>query len=212
MGRSHRAVAGTLAKNRMRHAVTARGFGVRLRPVEIGDAEFILRLRSHPRVLGLVGDTPPTVEQQTAWIAAYLDREGDYYFVVETDAGVAIGTVGIYDVKDGVGQWGRWIIAPESQGAALPVGVVIHQVAFDQLNLTALLGAVVATNEKVLGFHRRFGAEFTHTEPRARCIGGVWVDMTWIRVQRTAWPAMLARLTPLAVVAERSLRSPAVCP
>jgi RimJ/RimL family protein N-acetyltransferase len=196
----------------MKHDVTARGFGVRLRPVEMGDAAFILCLRSHPRVRGLVGDTPPTVDEQRAWIAAYFERADDYYFVVETEAGVAIGTVGIYDVKDGLGQWGRWIIAPEAQGAALPVGVVVHQVAFDQLQLTALLGSVVATNEKVLGFHRRFGAEFTHTEPRARCIGGEWVDMTWIRVQRAAWPAMLARLTPLAVVAERSLRSPAACP
>ena len=191
----------------MNHSLQLAAYGIRLRPVAVADAEFIIALRSHPRVQGKVGDTAPDLALQQQWIEKYFQREGDYYFIVETTAGKPVGTIGIYDVKDGVGQWGRWIILPEVQVAAFPAVVLVHQIAFDVLGLTALTGSAVSTAEKVLGFHRRFGAEFTHVEPKSRCIRGVWTDMVWIRVQAVNWPAMFAKLKPLADVAGRALGS-----
>jgi RimJ/RimL family protein N-acetyltransferase len=192
----------------MKHAIQREGYGLRLRPVTMADAGFIIALRSHPRVQGKVGDTSPDLAAQQRWIENYLEREGDYYFVVETTAGKAVGTIGIYDIQDGIGQWGRWIIQPEVQAAAFPAVVLVHQVAFEVLGLTALTGSAVSTAEKVLGFHRRFGAEFTHVESKGRCIRGEWVDMVWIRVQAANWPAMFAKLKPLADVAGRALNTP----
>ena len=192
----------------MKHSLQLEGYGLRLRPVTVGDAQFIIQLRSHPRVLGTVGDTVPDVTNQRRWIESYFERNGDYYFIVETTTGKPVGTIGIYDIVDGIGQWGRWIILPEVSAVGFSSVVLVHQVAFDVLGLTALTGSVVPTNEKVLGFHRRFGAEFTHVEPKSRCIRGEWVDMVWIRVQRVNWPGMFAKLRPLAEVAGRSLNTP----
>ena len=191
----------------MNHSIHLEAYGLRLRPVTVADAEFIIALRSHPRVQGNVGDTVPDPESQRRWIESYFERAGDYYFIVETTAGKAVGTIGIYDIKDGIGQWGRWIILPEVQVAAFPAVVLVHQAAFDVLGMTALTGSAVSTAEKVLGFHRRFGAEFTHVEPKSRLIRGEWIDMVWIRVQRANWPAMFAKLKPLAEVAGRSLNT-----
>ena len=189
----------------MKHSIQLESYGIRLRPVVLADAGFIIALRSHPRTQGKVGDTAPDLALQQQWIEKYFQREGDYYFIVETTAGKPVGTIGIYDLKDGIGQWGRWIILPEVQVAAFPAVVLVHQIAFDVLGLTALTGSAVSTAEKVLGFHRRFGAEFTHVEPKSRCIRGVWTDMVWIRVQRANWPAMFVKLKPLAEVAGRAL-------
>lgn len=193
----------------VKHSIQLEAYGLRLRPVTVGDAEFIIALRSHPRVQGNVGDTVPDAASQQRWIETYFERDGDYYFIVETIANKPVGTIGIYDVKDGIGQWGRWIIMPEVQVAAFPAAVLVHQVAFDLLGLTALVGSVVSTNEKVLGFHRRFGAEITHVDHKSRYIRGDWIDMIWIRVQRVVWPAMFAKLMPLAEVAGRALNTPA---
>ena len=191
----------------MKHSIQLAAYGIRLRPVTGADAEFIIALRSHPRTAGKLGDTSPDLGAQQKWIENYLHREGDYYFIVETAAGKPVGTIGIYDIKDGIGQWGRWIILPEVQVAAFPAVVLVHQVAFDVLSMTALTGSAVCTAEKILGFHRRFGAEFTHVEPKGRCIRGEWADMVWIRVQRANWPAMFAKLKPLAEVAGRALNA-----
>ena len=191
----------------MNHSIQIAAYGIRMRPVTVADAEFIITLRTHPRTQGKLGDTTPDLGAQRQWIENYLRREGDYYFIVERADGKPVGTIGIYDIKDGIGQWGRWIVLPEIQAAGFPAVVLVHQVAFDVLKLTALTGSAVSTAEKVLGFHRRFGAEFTHVEPKGRCIRGEWVDMVWIRVQAVNWPGMFAKLKPLAEVAGRALNT-----
>jgi len=80
----------TLGMNRasgglkMQHKIQAEGFGVRLRPVQAEDAEFIVWLRNLEHVKGRVGDSATDAASQRAWLEAYFKRPGDYYFIVET--------------------------------------------------------------------------------------------------------------------------------
>ena len=60
---------------------------MRLRPVRIEDAAFIVWLRNLDFVKGNVGDSATDVATQEAWLRAYFEREGDYYFIVESSGG-----------------------------------------------------------------------------------------------------------------------------
>jgi RimJ/RimL family protein N-acetyltransferase len=175
------------------------GFGVRLRPVTVADAAYIVQLRRQPRVLGTVGDTSPDVQAQEQWIARYLDRDGDYYFIVEV-AGRPVGTIGVYGVADGSAEWGRWIIE-EVVPAALPSAILIHDLAFGPLGLRELRGKVVPASRRVISFHRRFGAEDAGIEKNGVCISGASVDLVCFRMSSQNWPQVRKKLEPAAAVA-----------
>lgn len=187
----------------MKHSLSATGYGIRLRPVKVDDAEFIIHLRNLPHVLGTVGDTVPDIAAQKRWIETSLDRAGDFYFVIESCQGKELGTIAIYDVADGVGEWGRWITLP-GMLIGLSSAVLIHDLAFDQLNLSELRGCVVSENLQVLSFHRRFGLEETGIELHARKIGGTWVDLVWFAMNKEKWNVARSRLHLLAETATKA--------
>src|SRR6266850_2192035 len=97
----------------MEHTVKAEGFGVRLRPVRIDDAAFIVWLRNLQHAMGRVGDSATDVMAQQSWLKSYFAREGDYYFIVETSRGISVGAYGIYNLTGKSAESGRWIIRPE---------------------------------------------------------------------------------------------------
>jgi RimJ/RimL family protein N-acetyltransferase len=190
----------------MNHSLTIAGYNTRLRPVRIGDAEFILRLRTMPHVLGTVGDTVPEVAEQRRWIESYFERPHDYYFIIESLQGQPWGTIGIYNFKETSADWGRWIMLPGIM-AALPSAVMVHKLAFENLALTELKGEVVSNNTKVLSFHRRFGGQEIGVARHSRMIQGKWADMVQFSMSRVQWPFAYQKLHSLAEVAGRSLSS-----
>ena len=89
----------------MKHNITVEGFGYRLRPVEIEDAEFIIAVRledaKRNRYIHTISED---VNIQKEWIENYLKRENDYYFVIEnkiTDK--PEGLISIYEIKQNGG-------------------------------------------------------------------------------------------------------------
>jgi RimJ/RimL family protein N-acetyltransferase len=177
--------------------------GITLRPIKLSDAEFVMELRNGSRSNGNIGDTPPSINQQELWLQSYFDRLNDYYFVIEQRDGKQLGTIAIYDIKNNEGEWGRWVLLPDSPAAPFLSAVMVHDIAFNHLGLKSLIGSVVSTNRKVINFHRRFGAEFTHVEPRAKTIGGNYVDLVWIRIRKENWPTIQGNLQTLIANAGR---------
>ena len=84
---------------RMRHSLHTEGFGVRLRPVQMTDAAFIVWLRNQDYVKGRVGDSASDVASQQKWLETYFQREGDYYFILETLGGIPLGTNALYEIS-----------------------------------------------------------------------------------------------------------------
>ena len=72
----------------MQHTLHAEGFGVRLRPVRMEDAAFIVWLRNLDHVKGRVGDSAMDAAAAGSLVKAYFDRQGDYYFIIETLGGI----------------------------------------------------------------------------------------------------------------------------
>jgi RimJ/RimL family protein N-acetyltransferase len=160
----------------MRHTVHAEGFGVRLRPVRLEDAAFIVWLRNLDHARGKVGDSATEVSAQQEWLNKYFDRNGDYYFIIETLEGVPVGAYGIYDVAQGSAESGRWVIRPDVP-AAIPSAMLAFDIAFGSLELKFLRVSTVSTNLNVLSLNRKFGFVQTHVDRGAQIIGGKPVEL-----------------------------------
>ena len=189
----------------MKHALHAEGFGVRLRPVRMEDAAFIVWLRNLDHAKGKVGDSATDVTAQETWLKAYFTREGDYYFIAETVGGIPVGTYGIYNVEKTSAEPGRWIMHPEVP-AAIPCVILALDLAFHEMKLTLLCGMTVATNEKVLSLNRKLGFRQVRVEPGGRAISGRAVDMVHFILKPEDWVKARERLVPLAQVAEIQVR------
>ena len=188
----------------MQHTLQAEGFGVRLRPVRMADAAFIVWLRNLEHARGRVGDSAVTEASQQAWLKSYFDRPGDYYFIIETLDRISVGAYGIYDLNGTSAESGRWVIRPEAP-AAIPSAMVAFDTAFDTLRLSELRVRTVSSNRNVLSLNRKFGFRQTLVEPAAQIIGGESVDMVHFLLPATDWPKVRERLLPLARLAEKQV-------
>jgi RimJ/RimL family protein N-acetyltransferase len=189
----------------MRHAIQAEGFGVRLRPVRTEDAGFIVWLRNLDYVRGKVGDSAVDVSAQERWLEQYFQREGDYYFIIESLCGIPLGTHSLYEIQNGSAELGRWVIRPGVQ-AAVPSHMVAFGIAFETLGLKELRNVTVASNVPVLSISRRFGFEEVKFEAGGRLIGGKPVDMVHFVLRAEQWVATRPKLLAIAGVAEGLVR------
>jgi RimJ/RimL family protein N-acetyltransferase len=189
----------------MQHAIHAEGFGVRLRPVRMEDAAFIVWLRNRDHVKGKVGDSATDEAAQQAWLRAYYDRPGDYYFIIETAGAIPVGAYGIYDLKGSSAESGRWVIRPEVP-AAIPCAVLAFDLAFQELGLSELRVTTVSSNHSVLSLNRKLGFHQTGVTSAGQIIGGKPVDLVHFVLVGADWPKVREGVLPLARLAERQVR------
>jgi RimJ/RimL family protein N-acetyltransferase len=188
----------------MKHNFQSEGFGVRLRPVVMEDAAFIVWLRNLQHAKGHIGDSATDVASQHAWMEAYFKRPGDYYLLIETLGGSPVGTYGFWDLRENSAEAGRWIIHPEVP-AAIPSAILCLDLAFEQLKLAYLRLKTVSTNKLVLSLNRKFGMRQTHTEKAIQMIGGQPVDLINFTLSPPDWAKARESLVPLAHLAERQV-------
>ena len=184
----------------MTHSLQIEGFGVRLRPVRMEDAPFIVWARNLDHVKGRIGDSAPTRAAQEAWLKEYFDRVGDYYFIIETPGKIPVGTYGVYNVKGTIAESGRWVIRPDVL-AAIPSAILAFDVAFGSLKITELRVSTVSTNRTVLSLNRKFGFREIRTDKGAQTIGGQSVDLVHFLLEGKDWPSIREKLVPFAQVA-----------
>ena len=184
----------------MRHDIHLEGFNLRLRPVRIEDAAFIVWLRNLDYVKGNVGDSAKDVAGQEAWLRAYFEREGDYYFIAESLSGIPLGTHGIYNVKGTSAEKGRHIMRPEVM-AGVPTGILSTEMAFGSMGLRELRVRMVATNVTVQSLHRKSGFKQVGIISAAQIIAGKPVDMIEFLITAEDWFKVREGQLPLARVA-----------
>jgi RimJ/RimL family protein N-acetyltransferase len=188
----------------MKHTLQAQGFGVRLRPVRLEDAAFIVWLRNLGHAKGRIGDSATDATSQEAWLRNYFERPDDYYFVIETPGGIAVGTYGLWDFKEGSGESGRWIIRQDVP-AAVGSAILGLDIAFGTLGLKEIRVKTVTTNAPVLSLNRKFGMKQTFVEANSQMIGGKMVDQVHFVLSPEDWRVARERLLPLARLAERQV-------
>jgi len=178
---------------------------VRLRPVRLEDAAFIVWLRNLEHAKGRVGDSAADTATQEAWLTQYLDRPDDYYWIIETLAGIPVGTYGVWDFMEGSAESGRWITRTDVP-AAVPSAILGLDIAFDTLGLTKIRVKTVTTNAPVLSLNRKFGMKQTYVETDSQQIGGKMVDQVHFVLLPQDWKQARERLLPLARIAERQVQ------
>jgi RimJ/RimL family protein N-acetyltransferase len=184
----------------MRHSLQAEGFGVRLRPVRMEDAAFIVWLRNLQHVRGRVGDTAVDVAGQEAWLKKYFEREGDYYFIAETPGGIRVGTHGVYDVANGSAEKGRQAVRPEVI-VGVTVAILATDIAFGELSLRELRSNTVSTNLNVISLHRKSGFKQVGLLQDHQMIDGKPVDLVQFLLTPEDWAKARERQLPLARLA-----------
>jgi RimJ/RimL family protein N-acetyltransferase len=142
-----------------------KGRSARLRLAVVHDASFIYALRRDEARNRYLSAISPDVEAQSAWLLGYKERERkgeEYYFIIEDAARAAVGTVRIYDRQGDSFSWGSWIIAPGTPGTiAMESALLVYEFAFGQLGFKRCHFEVRKGNERVIAFHKRFGARET---------------------------------------------------
>jgi RimJ/RimL family protein N-acetyltransferase len=189
----------------MRHEISIVGRSFAIRPVDTEDAEFILELRLDADLSRYLNPTSPSLEHQQEWLQRYLERDGDYYFIiVDKFNGDCQGTIAIYDlsIETNTAEWGRWIVRPGST-AAIESVLLMYAAAFDVLGLEAVYCRTVAENKRVVSFHASCGLHMVD-DKRTVNLRDRTFNVVEQRLERRRWPAVRQNLDRVAArLAER---------
>ena len=189
----------------MQHSIQAEGYGIRLRPVRLDDAAFIVWLRNLDHAKGRLGDSATDVASQEAWLKEYFKREGDYYFIMETLSKIPVGTHGIYDVRSTSAEAGRFIVRPDVWAAA-PTSVLTYDMTYGEMGLTEIRATSVESNFKLHSYIRRLGFRRVKVEQAGRVIGGQPVNIVHFIQTAEDWFSVREQVIPLARLAETQVR------
>jgi len=136
-------------------------YGLKVRLVNEEDSEFIIKLRTNPKLAKFLNNTQNDIEKQKEWIREYKIREKngkDFYFLYYYK-GEKIGLNRIYNINGKVATAGSWICMPD-----LPYEipwltvVIIREIFFEILNLDIDIFDTRKKNKKVIRMHHLLGA------------------------------------------------------
>jgi RimJ/RimL family protein N-acetyltransferase len=137
---------------------------INLRLINKKDALFIIELRnSRGQFLSEIDND---LQKQEQWILDYKEREKkgeEFYFIIESLEGEKLGSIRIYNFKQGSFCWGSWIIketAPYS--TALRSSLAIYDFAFNTLGFSKACFQVDKQNKRVINFHKKTGANIVN--------------------------------------------------
>ena len=134
-----------------------------LKAVSEEDAEFTAKLRADDNLNKHIHKVDTTIDGQKKYINAQRNKDNDYYFIIWSLSGEALGTIALYNIKSGSGELGRWV----SYGNALQnleSIILIHDIAFDILKLKTVFTCTNITNDRVISFWNRFGSDEKYVE------------------------------------------------
>ena len=138
------------------------GHNLVFRDAQVGDAAFILALRTDERKKRFISPTNPQLTQQVAWLTAYGQAHDQAYFIVENPHGEPAGTIRLYDPAGDSFCWGSWIMrsgAPVNY--AVESVLILYRYALHELGFSRSYFAVRKENRSVWHFMERFGARRT---------------------------------------------------
>jgi RimJ/RimL family protein N-acetyltransferase len=143
----------------------ARGKSIFFREVVVEDARFIVDLRTNPEKRKYISPTSNDVNKQRNFISNYLNSKTDFYFVICDWSSVQLGTIRIYDIEDDSFCWGSWIISQSApKSAAIESALLLYDFAFYSLHYSNSHFDVRKENQRVVAFHKRFGATVTRED------------------------------------------------
>lgn len=138
-------------------------YGLLARFVTEKDAEYILSLRTNPKLSKYLHAIDNDIEGQRLWIRKYKERERmgtDFYFIYYDEGGEKVGVNRIYNMSEHSCTGGSWICSPRVDSSKSIATVLISRnIMFENLGFEEELFEVQKGNNQVLKFHYMMGAE-----------------------------------------------------
>lgn len=137
-------------------------YGLFSRLVNEDDAEFIVKLRTNPKLGRFIHSTSSDINKQYEWIREYKKRELDgleYYFIFYKD-GKPVGLNRIYRLEEDRFTSGSWVFEPnESFENAIASALIVRTIAFDLLGKELEFGVegCHVDNKQVIKFNLMIG-------------------------------------------------------
>lgn len=167
------------------------------RPVTLEDAEFIVKLRNLPHAKKMVHGTSTSIEQQRDWIKKYLERENDYYWIIEDRDGKPIGTTSLYNYKADINEIesGRWIQIPDTNGVtSLSAHVLFRDFAYNVLKVSRIICDTAVINKQVIRYHQFLGEKVFKRVLDDEVIDGKRMELIWFEETSESWSENKRRL------------------
>lgn len=136
---------------------------VRLRAIEREDLPKIIEWRNDPEVYrNYIEYEPLSLAKQERWFESTLGHPTERNFIVATDDGSAIGTIGLgnIDARSRVGEVIRFIVGDKRyrlRGHAVEALFLALAHGFNHLNLHKIYATDLASNPKMISMHKQFG-------------------------------------------------------
>lgn len=138
-----------------------KGRYVSLRSAELSDAEVTLKIRLDPNKTKFLHKTENNLEKQKIWLKNQRERNGDYFFVVESLDGKFIGTTSIYDMNDEhVAHAGRLLMIGNPI-QSFEAFILMLQYGFEHLGVEKFYGDVDTDNTASYNFSAGCGFVFS---------------------------------------------------
>lgn len=155
-------------------------YGLQLRFVNESDAEFVVKLRTDPKLGKYINPTSSDIEEQKKWIREYKKREQagtDYYFIFFKD-GEPVGLNRLYNIKSDIFTTGSWIFDDEAPlECSVSSAIIVREIAFELMGMRLENGfdGCHEDNVKVLRFNKMIGLEVSGKIEDSK---GTYITMT----------------------------------
>jgi hypothetical protein len=135
-------------------------YGFSFRLVEIEDAQFILELRTNPRLARNLSTTSLRLEDQQHWISEYKKRESErkeFYFLTLDEKGEKLGVNRIYNCDEESFEIGSWVFLPDLLITTSIFGdLAVRDFGFEVLSYKYCRFELLRSNRPVLKYHLEF--------------------------------------------------------
>ncbi len=139
---------------------SAKGRRTALERVNIGDAEFIHKLRTDVEKSRYLNPTLGTVDDQRRYIAQIQKDDSQAYYKIVVHGAQRVGVLRIYDIRQESFSWGSWIVQDDRpKYTALESAFAVYAIGFDYMKFESCHFEVRRENLKVCAFHEKLGAE-----------------------------------------------------
>lgn len=135
--------------------ISIKGIKTSLVPIEESDAEAMIKLRNDPAYNRFLFQSTLTVEDQRNWISRNKNREGAHNFKILDLNGEFKGTISIYNIENGAGEFGRYIaINPVN---AIESEYLLVKLCFEKLGMDRVYCQTNKENRSVWSQHLKLG-------------------------------------------------------
>lgn len=140
-------------------------YGIKVRLVEEGDAEFILELRIDSELDIYMRKVPNDINLQINWIREYKKREFEgleYYFIYFVD-GIPIGVNRMINIRSDSWMGASLIFKKDCPPSTPILANMIHYfIGFEILEKSVHFGDLIKDNIKAIRFNEFLGSDFIY--------------------------------------------------